>query len=150
MTDTSSRGRLLVPALAPLYDGVGKYSYAFMRFVAGAILVPHGWAKVSTGAVPAGTTLKIGLPFPEAWAWGAAGVEFLGAILLAIGLFTRFAAAAIAVEMAVITFFVLWPNGYFWTKQGYEYSLMWMLLCVGIFFRGGGELSVDRLLGKEI
>ena len=79
-----------------------------------------------------------------------AGTEFFGAIMLAIGLFTRFAAAAIAIEMFVITFFLLWPRGYFWTQQGYEFALLWMLLAIAIFFRGGGELSVDRLFKKEL
>jgi len=66
--------------------------------------------------------------------------------LLPIGV----AAAAIAIEMFVITFFLLWPRGYFWTQQGYEFALLWMLLAIAIFFRGGGELSVDRLLKKEL
>jgi len=41
------------------------------------------------------------------------------------------------------------PLGYFWTARGYEYALLWCLLSIGIFFRGGGRYSVDRLLGKE-
>ena len=32
--------------------------------------------------------------------------------------------------MTVIIFVILWPNGYFWTKQGYEYALLWDLLSV--------------------
>ena len=40
--------------------------------------------------------------------------------------------------------------GYFWTQQGYEFALLWMLLAIAIFFRGGGELSVDRLFKKEL
>lgn len=150
MSDINDPRRLYIPALAPLYDGLGKYSYAFMRFATGAILVPHGWQKLTTGAVPLGSMAKLGLPAPYFWAYLTAGVEFFGAIMLAIGLFTRFAAAAIMVEMFVIIVFLLWPNGYFWTKQGYEFALLWMLLCIGIFFRGGGELSVDRVLRKEL
>jgi putative oxidoreductase len=150
MSDVPGSTRLYFPALAPLYNAFSKYSYAFMRFAAGAVLVPHGWVKLSSGAVPIGSMEKLGLPLPYLWAYLTAGVEFFGAIMLAIGLFTRFAAAAIAIEMFVIIFFLQWSNGYFWTKQGYEYALLWMLLCIAIFFRGGGEYSVDAKLGKEL
>ena len=34
-------------------------------------------------------------------------------------------------------------------QRGYEFALMWGLLCVAIFFRGGGRYSVDRYIGKE-
>ena len=36
-----------------------------------------------------------------------------------------------------------------WSVKGYEYALLWALLCLAILFRGGGRYSVDRLLGKE-
>ena len=35
------------------------------------------------------------------------------------------------------------------TVRGYEYALLWWLLCLAIFFRGGGRYAVDRLIGKE-
>jgi putative oxidoreductase len=44
----------------------------------------------------------------------------------------------------------LWPNGYFWTNRGIEFALLWWLLVIAIFFRGGGRYSVDRWFGKEI
>ena len=55
----------------------------------------------------------------------------------------------LAVQMAVITILFTGPNGYFWSKLGYEFSLLWMLLFVAIMFRGGGRYSVDHHLGKE-
>jgi putative oxidoreductase len=51
--------------------------------------------------------------------------------------------------MVVIITVYLWPYGYLWTKHGYEYALLWLLLCTAIFFRGGGRYSVDHLIGKE-
>ncbi len=71
------------------------------------------------------------------------------AICLAIGLFTRLAALIIWIEMGVIIVFFQWQFGYFWTAKGIEYALLWWLLCIAIFFRGGGRYSVDRLIGKE-
>ena len=46
MPDKIDRGRLIIPALARIYEAGAPYSYAFMRFVTGAILFPHGHQKV--------------------------------------------------------------------------------------------------------
>jgi putative oxidoreductase len=67
-----------------------------------------------------------------------------------LGLFTRFFAAANAIEMAFLTFVVYWGNGFGWLAKGYEYTLLWGIMCFAIALRGGGPWSVDRLLGKEL
>ena len=82
-----------------------------------------------------------GLPFSELLAYLTFFTEFVAAVCLAIGLFTRIAAAMIAIEMIVIIFVFQWPNGYFWTNRGYEYALLWALLSIAIVFRGGGRFS---------
>ena len=145
------RRRLIVPGLAGLYEALAPYSYAFMRFVTGAILMPHGAQKIFTATIARYTENIAGrdLPVPELLAYLVFVTESAGAVCLAIGLFTRVAAAMIAVQMLVITFVFQWENGYFWTGRGYEFPLMLALLCIGIFFRGGGRYSVDRLIGKE-
>jgi putative oxidoreductase len=51
--------------------------------------------------------------------------------------------------MTVIIIIFQSEFGYFWTNRGYEYALLWWLLCIGIFFRGGERCSLDRLIGKE-
>jgi len=139
------------PGLAGIYDRLSPFAYDFMRFSTGAVLVPHGFQKLFLGTVgaTAGGLAKEGFPAPLAWAYLVGVVEFAAAACLAIGLFTRLAAALIWIEMTVIITVFLWPNGYFWTNRGYEYALLWWLLCLAIFFRGGGRYSLDRLLGKE-
>ena len=92
---------------------------------------------------------QLGVSHPLIWAYLAVFAESVVALCLAIGLFTRLAALILAVYMAILVFFFQWQFGYFWTNRGYEYALLWCLLCIGIFFRGGGRYSVDRLLGKE-
>jgi putative oxidoreductase len=69
--------------------------------------------------------------------------------MLAIGLFTRPVALAIAIEMLVISFDVYWPNGFFAGTRGYEHTLLWGLIALAIAARGGGKQSVDALIGKE-
>ena len=68
--------------------------------------------------------------------------------MLAVGLFTRIVAAAIAIETAVISFGVLWPV-WGWAKHGMEYALLMGILALAILFRGGGRYSVDYYVGRE-
>jgi putative oxidoreductase len=143
--------KLIFPGLAGLYQRYSDYSYAFMRFSAGAVLFPHGVQKIFFGTL-AGTAAgiaKTGLPAPMAWAWAAALIEFIAAAGLALGLWTRVCAALIWIEMTTIIFYFNIDNGYFWTQRGVEYALLWWLLCIAIFFRGGGRYSIDHRLGKE-
>ncbi len=144
--------RLIFPGLAGLYEAGAPYAYAFMRFAAGAVLVPHGVQKVFFLSIDqyAKTIGGKGLPFPELLAYLTFFTELVAAICLAIGLFTRAAAVMIWIEMAVIITVFNWQYGYFWTNRGVEYALLWLLLCTAIFFRGGGRYSVDHLIGKEI
>jgi len=43
--------RLIFPGLAGIYELGAPYSYSFMRFATGAILVPHGVQKVFFGSL---------------------------------------------------------------------------------------------------
>jgi putative oxidoreductase len=144
--------RLFFPGLAGFYNPLSPYAYAFMRFATGAVLAPHGIDKLLHGSLAqyAQNIGGKGLPFPMVFAALMFFTESAGAIMLAIGLLTRIAAAMIWIEMAVIISVYLWPYGYLWTKHGYEYALLWLLLCTAIFFRGGGRYSVDQLISKEI
>lgn len=65
-------------------------------------------------------------------------------------MFTRFFAAAVAIEMAYLTFVQYWHNGYGWRHDGYEYVMMWGMLAFAIALRGGGPYSVDRVIGREL
>jgi putative oxidoreductase len=148
---TRDKPRLIFPALAGLYERFSPFSYSFMRFATGAVLVPHGIQKILTVPISrfAPNIAAKGLPFAEALAYLTYFAESVAAACLALGLFTRAAAAMIGIEMLVIIFVFQWQFGYFWTARGYEYALLWLLLCIAIFFKGGGRYSIDRIIGKE-
>ena len=143
--------KLIFPGLASLYESLSPYSYALMRFATGAILVPHGVQKILNTPIAkfAPNIAAKGLPLPEALAYLTYFAESVAPACLAIGLFTRIAAAIVGIEMLVIVFLFQWQFGYFWTNRGYEFALLWAILCIAIFFKGGGRYSVDRLIGKE-
>jgi len=148
--------RRLIPALGPLYDGLAPYADLLTRAVVGLFLVPHGAQKLFGmfgGYGIAGTgqffATKLGMEPGWLFALAAGLVEFVGGILLALGLFTRPAAAAAFVLLLVATFKVHWAAGFFNTAGGYEYALLWALVVLGFVIRGGGPLSLDAKLGRE-
>ena len=143
--------KLVFPALAGFYRQLSPYSYTLIRFATGAVLVPHGVQKILTTPISkfAPNIAAKGLPFPELLAYLTYFAESVAAVCLAIGLFTRIAAAIVGIEMLVIILLFQWQFGYFWTARGYEYALLWLILCVAIFFKGGDRFSVDWMIGRE-
>lgn len=92
---------------------------------------------------------KVGIEPALPLAYLVGCTELIGGTLIAIGLFTRPAALAAAIMLFVATFKVHLPAGFFWTTGGFEFPLMWALVCSAIVLGGGGRFSVDRALRKE-
>jgi putative oxidoreductase len=156
MSNETARVRPIIPALAPLYGGLSGLSYPMIRFFTGLILMPHGAQKLfgwfggnGLQATAEGFATHLGLEPGLFFAALVGGTEFFGGLFLALGFLTRPAAAAIAIVMAVAVFKVHLANGFFWTGGGYEYPLLWGLIALALAFRGGGELSIDRAIGRE-
>lgn len=151
MADASAEPRLLLPALRPFYEAVIPLSWLVVRVAVGWNLVVHGWGKIMVGPTPGFLKAYVDLGFspPLPWFWSAFAIEFIGGIAIILGLFTRFFAAAVAIEMLII-FACYWHNGFAWLKTGYEYVLLWGLVSFAIALRGGGPYSLDRKLGKEL
>lgn len=151
MRDESST-RLYIPALRPLYDALAPLAWPLARFIVGVLLMPHGWGKLFEGKVvqTAQGFAKMGLEPALGLAYYIGVLEFFGGLMIAVGFLTRFWAAQVAGFMATAVVVAHWGNGFFWTKGGYEYPLMWGVLALAIVFRGAGPLSIDRAVGREL
>jgi len=147
----AERPKLVLPFVAPLYEGLKPYADALVRVSLGAILMPHGFEKLFLDAAARTARNPVLQVFgdPLAGAYFIGGVEFFGGLLLVLGLFTRFAAAAIVIQMAVISFLVLWPN-WFWGNRGMEFALFMGLIALSILIRGAGRYSLDHKIGREL
>jgi len=152
MADPQSDPKLLLPFLRPLYDVVAPLSWPIVRFGVGLNLVVHGWGKIVRGPVAqAANFAHDGLPaLGVKFAIFLTVIEFIGGIAIALGLFTRFFAAAVAIEMGYLVWPHYWDNGFSWLNRGYEYVLLWGLVSLAITLRGGGPYSLDRGLGREL
>jgi len=115
-------------------------------------MVAHGSQKVlgtfggpGFNAFISGTT-----PFSfmrPAWLWLAVAAfsEFLGGILIIVGLITRVSAFLIACLMLTAVVGVHWPN-FFASNRGYEYALTLLAVSIALLISGGGAASVDLAL----
>ena len=146
----ASQPRLVVPQLQPFYRWAEPLSWALIRITAGLMLIPHGWPKPMAGVGPtaANALMKRGIAPAEPLAIVLIAIETIGGLCIALGLFTRFWAAAATIEMGVIVYHHL-PN-FGWTARGYEYPLFWGLVMLAIALRGGGPYSLDRKIGREL
>src|ERR1700730_3670248 len=151
MADRTTEPKLVVPFLRPFYDAVLPWAWVLVRIGAGWNLIVHGWGKILRGPVEQGAMLaKDGLPVGVKFALFLTFIEFVGGICIAFGLFTRFFAAAIAIEMGYLVWPHYWGNGFSWLNRGYEYVLLWGFVSLAIALRGGGPYSLDRKLGWEL
>lgn len=147
-----SESKLVFPGLAEFYATWRDIGDTLVRIVIGYILFMHGWGKV-TGAGMAGISAymaKQGLEPAAAFAFAAIFLETVGAICLIVGLFTRFFAAALAIEMAIALLTAHFAHGFSASKGGYEYVLLLGIVLFAIALRGGGPYSIDRMIGKEL
>jgi putative oxidoreductase len=143
--------KLIFPGLAGFYAAVSDLWYPMIRITVGAILLVHGWAKIKTGATGiAGYLAKVGIEPSVAFAYVVYINETIGAVCIILGLFTRFFAASIAIELVVALWIVHYAKGFGASAGGYEYVLMWGIIMFAIALRGGGPYSLDRVIGKEL
>lgn len=143
----ASRDTLIVPGLSSVYAALAPLSVLYMRVIAGIALMAHGWPKIQNPMGAAGMVESIG--FAPGWLFSPllAGGEFIGGLLLAIGLLTR-PAAAIASFILLVTVYFHWimkSEGY----AGSELSLIWLGVTLFFVAHGAGRFSVDRALGKQ-
>src|SRR6185437_16326844 len=138
---TGDEPKLFFPGLGSFYASVAELWYPMIRFDAGAFLFYHGWGKLMAGVAPLAAGLAkyhIEPSFPAACI--VMFLESVGAAGVALGLFTRFFAAGIAIEMALITFVVQMPRGFGRMELAFLYGLFFFAIAL----RGGGPYSLDR------
>jgi putative oxidoreductase len=131
--------------------GAASWGILILRLGVGLVFLTHGYPKMSGRSNDPkinreGLThsiRRLGLPFPAHLALAVGTIEFAGGILLIVGLWTRWAALALAVIMAVASARNLVEKG-FLKSADFPFSLLATLL--GLTFLGGGFLSLDRLL----
>ena len=144
--------KLIYPGLAGFYESMLPVAATLVRVVVGIMFLMHVWGKFNAGAarIAANFGTNYDLLMPNLFAYTAMGLELVGGVCLIIGLFTRFFAAALAVEIGIALLVAHLSKGYAVGAGGYEYVLLIGVVLLAIAMRGGGPYSVDAKIGKEL
>jgi putative oxidoreductase len=131
-----------------------------LRLGVGGLMLTHGWGKLKM--LLAGDFAKFGDPIglgPHASLILVVGAEFLGAVMVVLGLATRFAALSVVVAMAVAAF-VAHADDPWSMEQGAmrfmsgaskswaskEPALLYLIPFLALVFTGAGRLSIDAAI----
>jgi putative oxidoreductase len=118
-----------------------------LRIVLGLIMAAHGWQKIHNG--PGHFVQMVhGLGMPGWTAYLAIAAEFGGGILIMFGFLTRFAAAAVLIDMLVAVLTVHLHKDLI-GQGGKELPLSLATMAFALVFFGGGELAIDWLVGSR-
>jgi putative oxidoreductase len=127
-----------------------------LRLVVGLLFVGHGAQKLfgvfGGGGLEgtAGMFDNIGLQPGWLHARAAGTAEFLGGALIALGLFTPFAAAAVIGVMTTAVITVHARNGIWNTNQGYEFNVVLSAAVFALAGIGAGAWSLDNAFGFDL
>jgi putative oxidoreductase len=134
----------------PGLDGARDVGLLVLRVGLGAMMVGHGWPKVTGGpatwAKLGGSMRALGVDAaPAFWGACAAFAEAGGGVLLVLGLATRPAAAALAFTMLVAaTDHVRDGDGFVKSSHAIEDGIAF----VALVLLGGGRYALDARLRR--
>ncbi|MGI2259438.1 DoxX family protein [Shewanella sp. GXUN23E] len=138
------------PLLNTLLQADSSLAPLALRIPAGVIFTAHGAQKLfgmfgGYGLSATGQWMEsIGLAPGLLMALLAGGAEFLGGLLILMGLLTRPAALVLAFTMLVAIVSVHLGNGLFMSNNGYEFGLVLLAVSLSLLLSGCGRFGLDR------
>ena len=117
-----------------------------LRIISGLVYVEHGTTKLFTFPV---TQMFPHPPAALSFFWFAGVLEFVGGILITLGLFTRPAAFVLAGQMAVAYFLVHAPQSFFPAVNQGDAAILFCFIFLYLVAAGAGPWSLDAALRKK-
>jgi putative oxidoreductase len=93
---------------------------------------------------------RMGLIPATFWAWIAALSEFVGGLLVALGLLSPLGCFAVMGALSMAIWLVHWPKGFVNGKGGIEFPLLIWVGALALSITGPGDISLDSLLGLHL
>lgn len=125
-------------------DRLQPLALLVMRVVLGVIMIAHGYQKVFKHMHDF-VHMVSGMGLPGWLAYMSMLAEFVGGLFVLAGFFTRAAAFAICIDLAVAIWKVHWHNG-LTGNGGFEFPLAVATLAFGLIFFGAGPIALDHVL----
>ncbi len=118
------------------------------RIVVGWVFMWSGWSKLHNLPQMIQNFTEWGIPYPQIMTPLVSGIEFIGGLLLLLGLFTRFAAPPLVVVMLVAIISAKWNQvDSLETLLGFE-EVAYIALFGWLAVSGPGPISLDALLRR--
>ena len=119
-----------------------------VRIAVGSVFSWTGWVKLNNLERMTDNFRGWGIPAPEILTPLASGIEFVGGILLLVGLLTRFAAVPLMIVMVVAVVSAKWADiDSFVTLMGFE-EVSYFLMFAWLAIAGPGPVSLDHFVLK--
>lgn len=140
-----------------LFQKTAPYAWVPVRLVLGIIFMAHGADKLfgtfgGGGFDATAAMFQNDLGLSPGWLHAAlgGGTEFLGGLLVFLGLWTWVGGLLIVGPMLVAIFLVHLQGGLFAKDGGFEYPLLCLAAALSLLFSGGNKtLSLEGLLCKK-
>ena len=121
--------------------------------------ITHWGIRASIGAIFLVHSLKKFDPSWQEWLVNSAGLpaemqlpialaEFIGGILLIVGVLTRITGVVFSVILLGAIFNIRWENGFFVSQGGWEWDLVMLAAVLSIIVAGPGRVSIAHLVKK--
>jgi putative oxidoreductase len=119
------------------------------RITVGWVFLWSGWEKLNDLPTVIQNFIDWGIPFPHILTPFVSAVEFVGGLLLLLGLFTRLAAVPLIIVMIVAIIAAKWAEvDSLETLLGFD-EVAYMVLFLWLAVAGPGPISLDRLLQRS-
>jgi putative oxidoreductase len=123
------------------------YATLLLRVALGLFFLAHGLTKVLVFTIPGTVKFFNSIGYPSFVAYLVLVAELGGGLALIIGLWTRWIALVLFIEMLGVIIYH-WPNGWFFTSKGggWEYPVMWAVALLVLALLGDGPYAIsDRI-----
>ncbi|MGI9565412.1 MAG: DoxX family protein [Nitrosopumilus sp.] len=110
----------------------------------GAIFIVHSLKKFD----PSWQEWLVSIGLPPEMQLPIALAEFIGGILLVMGVLTRITSVVFSVILLGAIFHIRWEKGFFVSKGGWEWDLVMLAAVLAIMVAGPGRISIAHAIKK--
>lgn len=134
-----------------LHNSWQRFAPTILRVGLGVIFAVHGYQKLFVQGFGGVGDFFGGLGIPAAmfFAYVVSLLEFVGGLFLILGVFVRWTAALLAVDMLIATLVVHLPNGFSVSDGGYEFTLLLLVGALSLLLSGAGAWSLTSSSPSE-